>query len=183
MEINMLTNARQIMWAILYGFVWSILGIMFGVIKKATTKEHKLEMFKKKIYSRLGHFQEKSNIKFQDNKWFRNVVDFFFAIFTGLTISIFAYATNDGIMRWFAIFIIALIAWITVSLLYYPICFLKGVSLAFTFAIIKLFYIPVKMAVKFVFSPILFCVYSKTILLFLRICGKIKTKKIENKDC
>lgn len=187
MEINMLSNCRQIIWAIVYGFVWSILGILFGVIRKATSREHKLEKFKTKIYSRFSLFQKLSKVKLKKYNWLQNVVDFIFCVFTGVSISIFAYATNDGIIRWFAILIIVLIAWITSVWLYYPIRFLNSVIffiiLGTAFAILRLFYIPMKLVVKFIFAPIFFRVYNKIMLLFLRIYGKIKLKKTDKNDC
>lgn len=180
MQISMLSYFRQLLFAIFFSLGLGIFAICTGVVSLSSKEVRMIEMRRNKIhlFFRMDAPSKVKSCGFV-NRAKRIALDIAFGIISGVSISIFAYATGDGILRWFSMLMIVLGCFFATKYLHFPLQFMlqcgHTILQCFVQKIINLLNIPfykIYRVLAQIFAPT-----SKKMLLLLRnFYGKIKYK-------
>ena len=123
MRIDMFQLFLQLIFGVVFGSFIAIVLMITAVITPSLTQKQLIIK-----YSRF--LSDKCKIPLRQN-WFRKknilikisraILDIAVCIVSAVMISIFAYATNDGVLRWFSLITIFVSLWITKKCLFVPI--------------------------------------------------------------
>lgn len=188
MSVDMTLYLWQILWAFLSGIFIGIFAIFLRIKTVSSKMENGIQRSKEKlneifgISKRIHKGQRKNTV----NRIGKIAADLFFGVSLGAFLTVFAYATNDGILRWFSLLTGATSFILTLFLLNGPLT--AGITLLFhllkciVHLSLKILLKPCRIIVGYL-SHLFLPIYRKCILIFLCIRDKIKTvyRKSETK--
>lgn len=123
MRINMMQLFLQMMWGVALGVFLGVLAAFSGLVVPRTIDKQRIENYYKCLSNKfaLKNKAQAYHKHFLFGRWARAATDIFIWMVFGVIISVFSYATNDGILRWFSLMSILLSLWVSGRILYVPV--------------------------------------------------------------
>lgn len=105
MSVDMTLYIWQILWALLSGIGIGIFAIFLRIKPISPKSKISILKAKKKLNAVFGIPSKESKQSKKDiiKRISKVAVDLFFGVFLGIFLTVFAYATNNGILRWFSL--------------------------------------------------------------------------------